>query len=143
MNRSHGAHAVRPVVLAAAHVLSSHCTPTGARDRHCSQSGHLDVCCEQGCRQLRGRHKLTAKNHCCAEYASCLAAVYNEVLITSPGVSWGDIAGLESTKQVLQEAVVLPSIRPDIFTGLRSPSKGARLCFAIWGTSVLFVGSRP
>ena len=61
----------------------------------------------------------------CAEYAQCLAAVHSEVLMTSPGVGWGDIAGLEATKQVLQEAVVLPSIRPDIFTGLRAPSKGA------------------
>jgi spastin len=59
-----------------------------------------------------------------AEYSSCLAAVANEVLVSSPGVGWADIAGLEATKQVLQEAVVLPSIRPDIFTGLRAPSKG-------------------
>lgn len=69
-------------------------------------------------------HKLSA----CAEYAACLSSVHNEVLLTAPGVSWADIAGLAATKQVLQEAVVLPSIRPDIFTGLRAPSKGAHLC---------------
>ena len=60
-----------------------------------------------------------------AEYAACLSSVHNEVLLTAPGISWSDIAGLATTKQVLQEAVVLPSIRPDIFTGLRAPSKGA------------------
>jgi SpoVK/Ycf46/Vps4 family AAA+-type ATPase len=36
-------------------------------------------------------------------------------------VSWDDIAGLEIPKQSLQEAAVLPLVRPDLFTGLRRP----------------------
>ena len=56
--------------------------------------------------------------------ASCRSAVMSEVLVTSPSVRWADIAGMHSTKRVLQEAVVLPSKRPDIFTGLRAPSRG-------------------
>ena len=35
--------------------------------------------------------------------------------------SWEDIAGLETAKQSLQEAAILPLIRPDLFTGLRKP----------------------
>jgi spastin len=51
----------------------------------------------------------------------------SEVLVTSPSVRWDDIAGMDATKRVLQEAVVLPSMRPDIFTGLRAPSRGVLL----------------
>lgn len=36
-------------------------------------------------------------------------------------VSWNDIAGLPEAKQSLQEAAILPLIRPDLFTGLRKP----------------------
>mmetsp|Transcript_25852 Transcript_25852/g.63316 ORF Transcript_25852/g.63316 Transcript_25852/m.63316 type:complete len:693 (-) Transcript_25852:968-3046(-) len=36
-------------------------------------------------------------------------------------VSWNDIAGLAQAKQSLQEAAILPLIRPDLFTGLRKP----------------------
>jgi hypothetical protein len=39
-------------------------------------------------------------------------------------VRWDDIAGLAYAKQTLQEAVILPNLRPDLFTGLRSPPKG-------------------
>lgn len=60
-----------------------------------------------------------------AEMTSCRSAVMSEVLVTSPSVRWADIAGMDSTKRVLQEAVVLPSKRPDIFTGLRAPARGA------------------
>lgn len=35
--------------------------------------------------------------------------------------SWNDIAGLKTAKQSLQEAAILPLIRPDLFTGLRKP----------------------
>lgn len=48
-------------------------------------------------------------------------------LPSSPGVTWDSIAGLEYAKQTLQETVILPNIRPDLFTGLRAPAKGVLL----------------
>jgi SpoVK/Ycf46/Vps4 family AAA+-type ATPase len=36
-------------------------------------------------------------------------------------ISWDDIAGLADAKQSLQEAAILPLMRPDLFTGLRKP----------------------
>lgn len=50
-----------------------------------------------------------------------------EMLDTSPSVCWDDISGLSFAKQTLQEAVILPNLRPDLFTGLRSPPKGVLL----------------
>lgn len=49
------------------------------------------------------------------------------MLNRSPNVKWDDIAGLEFAKQSVQEIVVWPMLRPDIFTGLRGPPKGLLL----------------
>lgn len=59
-----------------------------------------------------------------AKYVDMIAA---EVLDTSPGVQWDDVAGLARAKQALQEAVVLPTLRADIFQGLRAPVRGILL----------------
>lgn len=53
--------------------------------------------------------------------------ILEEMLDKSPGVHWTDIAGLAFAKQTLQEAVILPNLRPDLFTGLRRPPKGVLL----------------
>lgn len=53
--------------------------------------------------------------------------ILEEMLDSTPGVVWEDIAGLHFAKQTLQEAVILPNLRPDLFTGLRSPPKGVLL----------------
>lgn len=52
-------------------------------------------------------------------------------------MKWEDIAGMKYAKKVLYEvrfflfphaqAVILPSKRPDLFTGLRAPPKGVLL----------------
>uniref|UniRef100_H3G5M8 microtubule-severing ATPase n=2 Tax=Phytophthora ramorum TaxID=164328 RepID=H3G5M8_PHYRM len=53
--------------------------------------------------------------------------ILDEVMDHSPGVHWTDIAGLDVAKQILQEAVILPTLRPDLFTGLRAPPRGVLL----------------
>eukprot|EP01107_Rhizomastix_libera_P004982 TRINITY_DN18165_c0_g1_i1.p1 TRINITY_DN18165_c0_g1~~TRINITY_DN18165_c0_g1_i1.p1 ORF type:complete len:500 (-),score=144.75 TRINITY_DN18165_c0_g1_i1:38-1486(-) len=57
----------------------------------------------------------------------CIESVLNEVIDHSPGVCFDDIGGLAQVKQALNEAVILPSLRPDIFNGLRAPAKGLLL----------------
>ena len=39
------------------------------------------------------------------------------IIKEKPSVKWSDMAGLESAKQALQEAVILPFKFPQFFTG--------------------------
>lgn len=50
-----------------------------------------------------------------------------DMMDSSPGVHWDEIAGLHDAKRVLQEATVLPLIMPDFFKGIRRPVKGVLL----------------
>ncbi|KAJ3336228.1 hypothetical protein HDU93_003413 [Gonapodya sp. JEL0774] len=50
--------------------------------------------------------------------------IKRDVLQTSPGVKWDDIAGLREAKLLLEEAIVLPLWMPDYFQGIRRPWKG-------------------
>ncbi|KAL3673648.1 hypothetical protein V7S43_001347 [Phytophthora oleae] len=61
------------------------------------------------------------------QHAEHAHTILDEVLDRSPGVHWTDIAGLGVAKQILQEAVILPTLRPDLFTGLRAPPRGVLL----------------
>lgn len=45
----------------------------------------------------------------------------------NPNVKFDDIAELDTAKDILQEAVLLPILMPQIFTGLRRPWKGVLL----------------
>ena len=46
---------------------------------------------------------------------------------SSIALRFADISGLEAVKELLRESVILPALRPDIFTGLRAPPKGILL----------------
>jgi fidgetin-like protein 1 len=65
--------------------------------------------------------------------------ILNEVMLSNADVTWDDIAGLHAAKTVIQEIVVMPMMRPDIFTGLRSPPKGL-LLFGPPGTGKTLIG---
>lgn len=84
-----------------------------------SNGSNRDQCPKRGS-EKRGSEKQSAPN----EYEQQLAS---DILDSSPGVHWDHISGLAFAKQTLQEAVILPNLRPDLFTGLRSPPKGVLL----------------
>lgn len=53
--------------------------------------------------------------------------ILNEIVDSGAAVRFDDIAGQEMSKQALQEIVILPALRPELFTGLRSPARGLLL----------------
>lgn len=53
--------------------------------------------------------------------------ILDEILLDKPNVPWDSIVGLQVAKKALHEIVVLPYIRPELFTGLRSPARGVLL----------------
>lgn len=65
--------------------------------------------------------------------------IKSEIMDSGPDLSWDDIAGLAFAKTAIQEAVVWPMLRPDIFKGLRRPPK-AILLFGPPGTGKTLIG---
>ncbi|KAI5961860.1 uncharacterized protein KGF55_003831 [Candida pseudojiufengensis] len=53
--------------------------------------------------------------------------ILNDVVVHGDEVYWDDIVGLENAKNSLKEAVVYPFLRPDLFKGLREPTRGMLL----------------
>ncbi|CAM1295565.1 KATNA1 (predicted) [Pycnogonum litorale] len=47
-----------------------------------------------------------------------------DIVQKNPNIHWDDIADLHEAKKLLEEAVVLPLLLPEFFTGIRRPWKG-------------------
>lgn len=62
-----------------------------------------------------------------AETKKMQNALSSAILSEKPNVRWEDIAGLESAKEALKEAVILPIKFPHLFSGKRTPWKGILL----------------
>ncbi|KAG2674461.1 hypothetical protein I3843_13G121300 [Carya illinoinensis] len=56
-----------------------------------------------------------------AEQTKLRAGLNSAIVREKPNIKWSDVAGLESAKQALQEAVILPVKFPQFFTGKRRP----------------------
>ncbi|XP_054707088.1 fidgetin-like protein 1 [Uloborus diversus] len=65
--------------------------------------------------------------------------ILHEIMDFSPNIKWSDIAGLEFVKATVQEIVIWPLLRPDIFKGLRAPPRGI-LLFGPPGTGKTLIG---
>ncbi|CAN4098981.1 unnamed protein product [Withania somnifera] len=55
------------------------------------------------------------------EQSKLRAGLNSAIVREKPNIKWNDVAGLESAKQALQEAVILPVKFPQFFTGKRRP----------------------
>ena len=53
--------------------------------------------------------------------------VLSEIIDSKPGIKFSDVIGLDAAKQILKEIIIIPNLRPDLFTGLRSPPRGLLL----------------
>eukprot|EP00090_Calanus_glacialis_P026495 TRINITY_DN41711_c0_g1_i1.p1 TRINITY_DN41711_c0_g1~~TRINITY_DN41711_c0_g1_i1.p1 ORF type:complete len:610 (-),score=129.72 TRINITY_DN41711_c0_g1_i1:86-1915(-) len=56
-----------------------------------------------------------------------MAVVMNEIIEDGTSCCFSEVAGQHSAKQALQETVILPALRPELFTGLRTPTRGLLL----------------
>ncbi|KAD6796703.1 hypothetical protein R6Q59_019530 [Mikania micrantha] len=56
-----------------------------------------------------------------AEQAKLRSGLNSAIIREKPNVNWNDVAGLQSAKQALQEAVILPVKFPQFFVGKRRP----------------------
>lgn len=50
--------------------------------------------------------------------------IERDIMQNRPQVCWDDIAGLDEAKKLLKEAVILPSVMPNFFKGIRRPWRG-------------------
>ena len=53
--------------------------------------------------------------------------ILSEIVERKPDVKFDDVVGLVEAKQILKEIIIIPNLRPDLFTGLRSPPRGLLL----------------
>lgn len=59
--------------------------------------------------------------------ARMVEIIERDIIDQRCNVSWDDIASLDDAKRLLKEAVVLPLLMPELFTGIREPWKGVLL----------------
>ncbi len=56
---------------------------------------------------------------------SMIELIKSEIIFNLEGVDWTKVAGLDKAKTKIKEVAILPLLRPDLFTGIRTPPKGS------------------
>ncbi|XP_076061650.1 uncharacterized protein LOC143037395 [Oratosquilla oratoria] len=111
--------------------IIQHCGPKGGAGRNSEAGGSSDFVTENA--------ELLADERLKGIEPRMVELILNEIMESGAPVGWDDIAGLELAKTTIQEIVVWPMLRPDIFTGLRGPPKGI-LLFGPPGTGKTMIG---
>ena len=62
-----------------------------------------------------------------AELRELAAIITRDIYTASPNVSWESVAGLDSAKRLVKEAVVMPHRYPQLFRGILRPWRGILL----------------
>ena len=62
-----------------------------------------------------------------AEKAELRGALSKVIVTEKPNVKWKDVAGLAQAKEILENTVILPTMHPQLFTGIRRPATGILL----------------
>lgn len=84
-------------------------------------------------------NNLNKDNTECNVDENILERIKREILESNINIAWDDIVGLEDVKRIINEIILWPMLRPDIFTGLRGPPKGL-LLFGPPGTGKTMIG---
>ena len=77
--------------------------------------------------QNNAQNKPAQKNIHDAEEDAMDQKIESEIMVKNPKVKFSDIIGMQEMKQTLYEIIVVPTIRPDLFTGIRKPQRGILL----------------
>ena len=64
-----------------------------------------------------------------------------DIIEDSPSIGWKDVVGLEDAKQLLKEAIVMPRLYPQLFSGIRAPWQSC-LLYGLPGTGASFSSRR-
>eukprot|EP00485_Elphidium_margaritaceum_P004859 CAMPEP_0202687752 /NCGR_PEP_ID=MMETSP1385-20130828/3383_1 /ASSEMBLY_ACC=CAM_ASM_000861 /TAXON_ID=933848 /ORGANISM="Elphidium margaritaceum" /LENGTH=693 /DNA_ID=CAMNT_0049342595 /DNA_START=53 /DNA_END=2134 /DNA_ORIENTATION=+ len=73
------------------------------------------------------KHSKNKKSKLSAQEQEFRSRLEADIISDKPDVCFKDVQGLANVKLALYETVVLPALRPELFTGLRSPTGGLLL----------------
>lgn len=94
----------------------------GQRASVARRSASVPLCAQGGLGVAAG-----GANALVAEEMELATAIERDIVVADLNVKFEDIGGLNDAKRAINEAVVLPLILPEFFTGLRQPWKGVLL----------------